>query len=166
MMQTNHNGNLTPQQRLQKNILAVITHSNYRALGGVVMLGETQVVDDCPTAATDGLNVIYGAQFISSLSDPELRFVILHEAMHKSLRHLTTWRHLWKKNPQRANAACDYVINLMLRDLDPEGKTIQMPKWDKDMPKLKIKKGDPRSGAVPPPPDKMIKVQVAADAKD
>ena len=127
MMQTNHNGNLTPQQRLQKNILAVITHPNYRALGGVVMLGETQVVDDCPTAATDGLNVIYGTQFISSLSDPELRFVILHEAMHKSLRHLTTWRHLWKKNPQRANAACDYVINLMLVDSCTDG-FIAMPK--------------------------------------
>ena len=88
---------------------------------------ETQVVDDCPTAATDGLNVIYGTQFISSLSDPELRFVILHEALHKSLRHLTTWRHLWKKNPQRANAACDYVINLMLVDSCTDG-FIAMPK--------------------------------------
>ncbi|MBV8169521.1 MAG: peptidylprolyl isomerase, partial [Alphaproteobacteria bacterium] len=30
----------------------------------------------------------------------------------------------------------------------------------------KIKKGAPGSGAVAAPPDKMIKVQVAADAKD
>ncbi|TAJ41096.1 MAG: peptidylprolyl isomerase [Reyranella sp.] len=30
----------------------------------------------------------------------------------------------------------------------------------------KIKKGAPGSGAVPPPPDRMIKVQVAADAKN
>ena len=30
----------------------------------------------------------------------------------------------------------------------------------------KIKTGDPKSGAVPPPPDKMIRVQVAADAKE
>ena len=30
----------------------------------------------------------------------------------------------------------------------------------------KIKKGAPDSGAVPPPPDRMIKVQIAADAKN
>ena len=30
----------------------------------------------------------------------------------------------------------------------------------------KIKRGDPQSGAVPAPPDRMIRVQVAADAKD
>ena len=29
-----------------------------------------------------------------------------------------------------------------------------------------IKKGDQRSGAVPPPPDRMIKVRVAADVKE
>jgi peptidylprolyl isomerase len=29
-----------------------------------------------------------------------------------------------------------------------------------------IKKGDPKSGAVPPPPDKMLKVRVAADVKE
>ena len=30
----------------------------------------------------------------------------------------------------------------------------------------KIKKGDPKTGAVPPPPDRMIKVRVAADVKE
>ncbi len=30
----------------------------------------------------------------------------------------------------------------------------------------KIKKGDPDSGAVPPPPDRMIRVRVAADVKE
>ena len=30
----------------------------------------------------------------------------------------------------------------------------------------KIKRGDPQSGAVPAPPDRMIRVQIAADAKD
>ena len=30
----------------------------------------------------------------------------------------------------------------------------------------KIKKGDPQSGAVPPPQDKMIRVRVAADVKE
>ena len=30
----------------------------------------------------------------------------------------------------------------------------------------KIKMGDPKTGAVPPPPDKMIKVRVAADVKE
>jgi predicted metal-dependent peptidase len=33
-------------------------------------------------------------------------------------KHLTTWQHLHDKNPQRANHACDYVINLKLAETD------------------------------------------------
>jgi predicted metal-dependent peptidase len=58
-------------------------------------------------------------------------------------RHLTTWKKLHDENHRLANAACDYVINIGLKDLDPEGSVIQMPKWKQDMPFFKKKKGDP-----------------------
>jgi predicted metal-dependent peptidase len=45
-------------------------------------------------------------------------------------RHLTTWRKLHDENHKLANAACDYVINLMLKNLDPEEKFISMPRKD------------------------------------
>jgi predicted metal-dependent peptidase len=113
---TNYDGNLTPHQRLQKNMLALITHKHYRSLGGIIMSGEARVDEtgEVPTAATDGFNVIYSKAFISSMPDPELRFVILHENLHKALRHLSTWYTMWQEDPGTANAACDYVINLMI----------------------------------------------------
>jgi predicted metal-dependent peptidase len=37
------------------------------------------------------------------------------------------WDKLWKKNAQLANAACDYVINLQIRDYDPCSGDVEMP---------------------------------------
>jgi predicted metal-dependent peptidase len=36
---------------------------------------------------------------------------------------------LHDENHRLANAACDYVINLKLKDIDPSERTIAMPKW-------------------------------------
>ncbi len=118
---------MTPEQRLTKCTLSIITHKKYRTLGGVVMMGKT-LLSDVPTACTDGFNVEYGEEFIKTLTDPELRFAILHENLHKALRHLSTWRGLWKENPQLANMACDYVINLMIMDSDAGEGFVQLPK--------------------------------------
>jgi predicted metal-dependent peptidase len=63
------------------------------------------------------------------LKEPELNFVILHENLHKAYRHLTTWKKLHDENHSLANQACDYVINLKLKDLDPSERTISMPRW-------------------------------------
>jgi predicted metal-dependent peptidase len=80
------------------------------------MIGETEVDDNIPTAMTNGRDVKYGRQFVEGLNDPELRGVILHENKHKMYRHLLTWKHLNKQDPQRANMACDYVINIEIVD--------------------------------------------------
>lgn len=121
---------LTPEQRIQRNTLAVMTHAKYRPLGGVMMMGKTSVEDNpakCPTAYTDGYNTVYGAKFLMSLTDEEIRFLILHENLHKALRHLTTWQWMWKENPRKANKACDYVINLQLIDADNGEGFLKMP---------------------------------------
>ena len=92
------------------------------------MVGKVSVDEAVPTAKTNGLDVIYGRAFVDSLTDKELAFLILHETMHKAYRHLLVWKGLYKKNPQLANMACDYVINLQLHDYDPNGNNIEMPK--------------------------------------
>jgi predicted metal-dependent peptidase len=56
-----------------------------------------------------------------------MRFVILHETMHVALRHLVTWLWMWKADPQLANQACDYVINLLLVLSDADEGFIRMP---------------------------------------
>ena len=99
----------------------------YCLYSGVLMLGQTSVDEDAPTAYTDGRNTKYGRKFVDGLSDPELRGLILHENMHKAFRHLTTWDNLYKDNATLANVACDYVINLMIVDSDKDGKFVALP---------------------------------------
>ena len=97
---------------------------------GIMMVGKTYIDDNVATACTNGRDERYGRKFVAELSEKELAFVVLHEAMHKAYRHLTTWRKLYDATPQLANAACDYVINLQLKDLDPHGRVMVMPRRD------------------------------------
>jgi predicted metal-dependent peptidase len=89
---------------------------HFVAYSGILMIGETTVDDNVPTACTNGKDVKFGRGFVESLNDADLRGVILHEAKHKMYRHLLTWKHLQEQDPQRANMACDYVINLEIQD--------------------------------------------------
>jgi len=110
------NVKLSAEQRLSKNITQIMGNPKYVALAGVLMIGEKGIKDDIPTAYTDGKNDYYGREFVEGLTDSEFRFLILHETYHKLFKHLTTWEHLYNENPQLANMACDYVINLMIAD--------------------------------------------------
>jgi predicted metal-dependent peptidase len=89
---------------------------HFVAYSGILMIGKTEVDDKIPTACTNGKDVKFGRGFVEGLNDPQLRGLILHEAKHKMYRHLLTWRHLHNQDPHRANMACDYVINLEIKD--------------------------------------------------
>lgn len=118
------------ERKLKKVKIALMRNPLFALYQGVMMVGKTTMRDDIPTAATNGRDEIYGRQFIKELSEKELAFVVMHECMHKTYRHLTTWTKLHAEHPMLTNAACDYVINLKLRDIDPEGKYISMPMKD------------------------------------
>lgn len=107
---------LTAEQRLQKAVIDIMAHPRYVALSGVMMIGARKVVDNIPTACTNGKDELYGRAFVESLNDRQLRFLVLHEVYHKLYRHLTTWRWMFDKNAQLANMATDYVINVQLVD--------------------------------------------------
>lgn len=115
------------QRKLAKARIYLMRQSEFAMWGGVLMVGTVSVNDEVPTACTNGRDEQYGAEFILGLSDAELRFVVMHECLHKAFRHLTTWKKLYKKNPRLANMACDYVINLILVNLDPHGKHLKVP---------------------------------------
>ena len=115
---------LTADQRVAKAVIDIMANPKYVALAGVLMIGERRVEQDpakCPTAYTNGKDEVYGAEFIEDLNDKQLRFLILHEVYHKLYRHLTTWQHLYKENAQLANMACDYVINVKIKDDNTDG---------------------------------------------
>jgi predicted metal-dependent peptidase len=118
---------LTAEQRVQKAHVKLMGDPKYCLYSGIFLLGKTEVRDGVATAYTDGRNTIYGREFVDKLSDAELCGLILHENLHKAFRHLTTWQLLYQENPQLANMACDYVINLMIFDCDPKGESVRLP---------------------------------------
>lgn len=119
---------LTAEQRLYKATTDIIGRDEFVALAGVLMIGNKKVVDDVPTACTNGRDEMYGRAFVDKLSDAEFRFVMLHECYHKMYRHLSTWQHLNQIDSMRTNQACDYVINLKLADTDAyKSQWIVMP---------------------------------------
>ena len=127
-MMLNIGKTLTAEQRLYKATTDIIGRDEFVALAGVLMIGSKKVVDDVPTACTNGKDEMYGRAFVDKLSDAEFRFVMLHECYHKMYRHLSTWQHLNQIDSMRTNQACDYVINLKLADTDAyKNQWIKMP---------------------------------------
>ena len=118
---------LSPEQRIERTHVTLMRDKRFCLFSGLFMIGKTEVVDNIPTAVTDGVNVKYGRAFVDSLNDKQLAFLILHETMHKAYRHLTVWDKLYKKDPMLANMACDFVINLQIKDYDPDDLVVEMP---------------------------------------
>jgi predicted metal-dependent peptidase len=120
---------MSEERKLQKAKISLMRDPKFALLSGVLMVGRTSVDDNVPTACTNGRDERYGRKFINELREQELNFVVAHEASHKMYRHLTTWKKLHDENHSLANHACDYVINLMLKDMDPSERTIAMPRF-------------------------------------
>jgi predicted metal-dependent peptidase len=105
----------------------VMRHDETYLLSGVVLLGETSLRDDIPTACTNGRDKFYNPSFINPLIIEELVFLVLHEAWHIQLRHIQRYPDLIAEDPQTANAAMDYVVNDIIINL--KDKTLaKMPK--------------------------------------
>lgn len=121
---------LPPERKLKKAKIDVMRSDlpGLRLWSGVMSIGKTSLCDKTPTAYTNGRDEVYGTAFVDQLSVRELSFVCLHEAMHKGLRHLTTWRAMFKENPQLTNMACDYVVNRMIVAADPSETVCKFPR--------------------------------------
>jgi predicted metal-dependent peptidase len=115
------------ERRLSKVKISIMRNPKFALWSGLMTVGKTRVDENVSTACTNGRDEIYGREFIKTLDDKELAFVVLHETLHKAYRHLFTWRKLYDENHQIANMACDYVINLQLLDMDKEQAVIAMP---------------------------------------
>ena len=118
---------LSAEQRIERCHVQLMKHKNFALFSGLFMIGKVSVDDATPTACTNGMDVRYGREFVQSLNDKQLAFLILHENMHKAYRHLVVWEKLYKRNAVLANIACDYVINLQIHDYDPQHLDTEMP---------------------------------------
>ncbi len=113
---------LSPEDRIKKAHIALMKHPETALYSGVMMLGESEVVEDCPTAKTDGFNKYYGRKFIEGLTDLNLRALILHENLHVALNHVGRFKKEYHKNPHNMNVCADYVVNDVINHL--EDKTL------------------------------------------
>ena len=119
---------LPAEKRIERAHAQLMKHPDFCLFSGVFMIGKVSISDTHPSACTNGRDVVYGRAFVDSLDDKQLAFVVVHEAMHKAYRHLTVWKNIAKENPQLANAAMDYVINLQIVDSDRSGRVVTMPR--------------------------------------
>jgi len=118
---------LTPEQTLEKAHIQLMRSPEFCLLSGIIMMGESTMEEGIPTAYTDGVNKRYGREFMEGLTEKGRNFTVAHENFHVLLKQITTWYMLWEKDAQCANQAMDYVINLMIRDLDPDGRVVIPP---------------------------------------
>lgn len=109
---------MTALQKIERAHVELMAHQDTMEYAGVIMVGKYLVDENVPTACTNGIDCKYGKAFIEGLSDSDLRGLILHENLHKAFQHTFLWRHLYEQNPKVANMACDYVINLIVKDID------------------------------------------------
>ena len=106
-------------QNMDKARGRVMLH--YPFFGYLMVSASFIATDQIDTAAADGLNVYYNPKFIEGLSIFVAVFVIVHELCHNAFDHAGRRK---GRDPDLWNQACDYAINIMLKDY---GFTL----WDK-----------------------------------
>lgn len=115
------------ERKLKRVKINLLRDDRFAYWRGIMMIGNTVLDDDFPTAATDGCNEVYGRAFVESQDDKQVAFAVLHENLHKIGRDLGVWRKLFEEDHQLANMACDYHHNQLLVDMDPMEITIRFP---------------------------------------
>ena len=120
------------ERRLSKIKISIMRNPKFALWSGLMTVGKTAITDNpnVPTACTNGRDELYGRKFVQGMDDKGFTYVVLHETLHKAYRHITTWRKLAEQDRQLCNLANDFVINLQLKDLDPNESFMAMPTKD------------------------------------
>jgi predicted metal-dependent peptidase len=118
---------LIAEHKIERAHVSIMQSKMFRFFSGLTMIGKVTVSDDVATACTNGRDVIYGRKFVDKLPEKQLLFIVIHELSHIAWRHTTTYKHLYDKDAQLANIACDFVINLQIVDQDPHATEVEFP---------------------------------------
>lgn len=81
---------------------------NHGFYGLLLMHMIYAVSEEIETACTDGVRITFGIDFLDSLSDSELDFVMMHEILHVVLQHCFRGN---VEDPEAYNIAADIVVN-------------------------------------------------------
>ncbi len=104
------------------------THGFY----GLLLMHMIYSIDEAlDTAATDGVRITFGPEFLEGLSDEELDFVMMHEILHVVLRHCARGN---DRDQLRFNIACDIVVNSnILLENKMDRRSISLRQWGESM---------------------------------
>ena len=87
--------------------------------------------ENLDTAATDGMRIAFGPDFLVSLTDSELDFVMMHEILHVVLQHCLREDN---REHEEFNIACDIVVNSnILLENNMSRNSITLKKYGESM---------------------------------
>ncbi len=92
---------------------------NHGFFGLLMMHLKFSIDEKHPTAYTDGERIVFGTEFLETLSDSQLDFVMQHELLHVVLQHCFRGRDM---ETDKFSRACDIVVNSNIL-LENGGKT-------------------------------------------
>lgn len=118
---------MTLHERLTACAIDIMAHPEFALVGGLLVMGKRELMPEVRTAATDGLNMYFAPEFIEPQTREQLRYIMLHEALHIGLRHCVTYPEVCKKYPRLSNMAMDYVVNGFIEEIDPDHKWAGRP---------------------------------------
>src|SRR6266478_2000334 len=103
-------------KRIEKQMVQIVlTQSFFATLLLRMKIEENNAAG--PTMCTDGEHIYWNADFVKSISDDEIRAVLVHEVLHPALGHL--WR-IGGRDMQKWNIATDFQINDFIEAVNEE----------------------------------------------
>jgi predicted metal-dependent peptidase len=99
------------QEALNKTKVHLMVKKGTAFLSSISVMLKHEFSEEIPTAATDGLSILYNPAFFMELSKEERLALLAHEVWHVAYQHLIR---KCNKDHLLWNMAGDYVINLML----------------------------------------------------
>ena len=105
--------------------------SNHGFYGLLLMHMKFAIDDSFETAATNGERISFNPEFLESLSDRELDFILMHEVLHVALQHCLR---VGDKDKEQFNIACDIVVNSnILKENDMKISSITLYEYGESM---------------------------------
>ena len=117
---------------IRRLLLSRMRILNNHGFYGLLLMHMVYTIDEStPTAYTDGVRIAFGPEFLDSLSDSELDFVMMHEILHVVLQHCLRGE---DRDQERFNIACDIVVNSnILMENHNDRRSITLSQWGESM---------------------------------
>ncbi len=111
--------------RLMKSRLRLLCTNGFYGL--LLMHMVLTIDEECETAATDGIRIYFGPDFLENLTDSQIDIVMMHEILHVALQHCSRYGDF---EPEKFNIACDIVVNsLILESMGGNRKNIHLGQY-------------------------------------